>query len=317
MKISENALNLLVARSFKGAGRKWINDNLVGVRSDEEIVARLTAKFAPSLTVAQFRASRERLCAHIQATLEGCADGLVGAGDADFPSIPSGVRTADRPIALFYRGRLDLLANRSRAVAVIGVLNPTVAVVAEETRVVQRLVADGNCIVSGLALGCDTVGHQTALRGGGKTVAILPGPLSSVMPLSNRPLAEEIVQKGGLLVSEYGEEARSRQEFLGRYADRDRLQAMFVRCVVLAASYAPNNALGGDSGSRFAMDKAAEYGIPRAVIYDKTRAADDPMCELNRIALCEGASHINPNDLSAFRLPEGRPNLRQASLFGD
>lgn len=317
MKIGENALNLLVARSFRGAGRKWINDNLVGVRSDEEIVARLVAKLAPSLTVAQFRTSRESLRARIQTALEGCADGVVGAGDADFPPIPAGVRAVDRPIALFYRGCLDLLANRSRAVAVIGVLNPTAAVVAEETRVVRRLVEDGNCIVSGLALGCDTVGHQTALRGGGKTVAILPGPLSDVTPPSNRPLAEEIVQKGGLLVSEYGEEARSRQEFLGRYADRDRLQAMFARCVVLAASYAPNNAFGGDSGARFAMGKAAEYGVPRAVIYDKSRAADDPMYDLNRIALREGASLIDPKDLAAFRLPKGRPSLRQASLFGD
>lgn len=317
MKISENALNLLTARSVKGAGRKWINDNLVGVRSDEEIVDRLAAKLAPSLTVERFRASREGLRQRILTSLGGCADGAVGAGDADFPRISVGVRASDRPIALFYRGDLGLLANRSRNVAVIGVLNPTETVVAEETRVVQRLVEGGNCIVSGLALGCDTVGHRMALCGDGKTVAILPGPLFDVNPPSNRPLAEEIVRKGGLLVSEYGEAARSRQEFLGRYAERDRLQAMFVRCVVLAASYAPDNAVGGDSGSRFAMGKAVEYGVPRAVIYDSARMAADPMHELNRIALREGAHLIDPNDLDSFHLPDERPNLRQDSLFGE
>lgn len=315
MKISENALNLLVARSVKGAGRKWINDNLVGVCSDEGVVARLSAKLAPSLTVAQFRAFRESLRQRIVASLGGYIDGVVGAGDADFPKISDGVRASDRPIALFYRGNLSLLANCSRNVAVIGVLNPTEAVVAEETNVVKRLVEGGNCIVSGLALGCDTVGHRTALCGGGKTIAFLPGPLSDVNPPSNRPLAEEIVRTGGLLVSEYGEAARSRQEFLGRYAERDRLQAMFVRCVVLAASYAPNNAVGGDSGSRFAMSKAIEYGIPRMVIYDKAHADDDLMYELNRMAIREGATIINPNNLTTLRLPECRPTLRQGSLF--
>ncbi|MBR6632046.1 MAG: hypothetical protein IKK89_08910, partial [Alistipes sp.] len=49
---------------------------------------------------------------------------------------------------------------------------------------------------------------------------------------------------------------------------------------ILSASYA-KNPLGLDSGSRLAMGYAAEYGIPRAVIYDDSEA-NNPMFDLNR-----------------------------------
>ena len=60
-------------------------------------------------------------------------------------------------------------------------------------------------IVSGLAIGCDTCGHKGALKVKGKTTAILANGLDndSIYPPENKYLAEEIVQNGGLLISEY------------------------------------------------------------------------------------------------------------------
>lgn len=313
VKLSENALNLLTARTFKGVGRKWINDNLVGAISDEEMSARLAARLVPGVSLSQFRAVRETLRRRIDA-LGVSIDGVVGSGDADFPEIAAGVKTADRPIALFYKGDIGLLSQRTRNVAVIGMLDPTEAIVADETHVVRRLVADGHCIVSGLARGCDTVGHMTALRHGGKTVAFLAGPLNEVNPPSNRSLADEIVQNGGLLVSEYYANPSSRYEFLGRYVERDRLQAMFVRCVVLAASYAENK-MGLDCGSRHALGKAKEYGVPRAVIYNAAQDLNSPMYDLNRVELSEGAQRIDPKVDGSIRLPRVADAIRQCELF--
>ena len=98
---------------------------------------------------------------------------------------------------------------------------------------------------------------------------------------------------GGLLVSEYFRRAHSRREFIGRYAERDRLQAMFAEAIVLSASYSQRD-YGKDSGSRFAMGKAIEYGIPRYVIYDSTRDNQNPMFNLSREAITLGASIIKP-----------------------
>ncbi len=60
-------------------------------------------------------------------------------------------------------------------------------------------------IVSGLALGIDTLAHKTALKNQIKTIAVPGSGLSSkvLYPKSNFPLAKEILQKGGALISEF------------------------------------------------------------------------------------------------------------------
>jgi DNA processing protein len=60
-------------------------------------------------------------------------------------------------------------------------------------------------IVSGLAIGIDTVAHQTALENNLKTIAVVGGGVAkdAVYPSMNRRLSEEIINKGGCIISEY------------------------------------------------------------------------------------------------------------------
>jgi DNA processing protein len=101
------------------------------------------------------------------------------------------------------------------------------------------------------------------------------------MPATNKELANEIVRKNGLLISEYYENAKSKMELGSRYQERDRLQALFSDCIILSASYAKNDQ-GNDSGSRLAMEYALNYSIPRAVIYDPEINLNNPKYDLNR-----------------------------------
>jgi DNA processing protein len=160
------------------------------------------------------------------------------------------------------------------------------------------LVDKGVTIVSGLALGCDSISHDETLRNNGKTVAVLPSPLNDIMPKSNLRLANEILESGGLLVTEYYEPISSKYELSSRYIKRDRLQAMFSKCVLLAASYAENRD-GKDCGSRHALKKAKEYGISRAVIYNEATDKDNDMFDLSRQIINEGgAIVITPYNLA-------------------
>jgi DNA processing protein len=61
----------------------------------------------------------------------------------------------------------------------------------------------GRAVISGLALGCDTAAHRAALDAGVPTIAVLPCAIDKVCPASNRQLAEEILQRDGLVLSEY------------------------------------------------------------------------------------------------------------------
>ena len=293
MLISENALNVLAANEYCGIGKAWVNRNLHGGEPVEQIV-RLIAEKDASVDVDSFRRTKNDIREEIH-TLGDAIDGVTGIGDTDFPVIQSGVKEGDRPIALFYKGDISLVKAAICNVAVIGLLTPSAQIEKDERKVVRKLVAQGKCIVSGLALGCDSIAHRETLDCGGKTVAFLSSQLTEVNPPSNRPLAEEIVARGGLLVTEYFRKVHSKREFIGRYAERDRLQVMFAKAVVLAASYSQRD-YGKDSGSRFAMGKAVEYGIPRYVVYNSVRDSVNPMFNLSREVIAAGAKVVTPDD---------------------
>lgn len=193
--------------------------------------------------------------------------GITCVFDEDFPHInPKVKNNSEKPFLLFYRGELSLLRNLNKNVAVIGLINPEENIKKREREVVKQLVNSSLTIVSGLATGCDSIAHKVAIDMGGKTVAILPSNISKVYPAENRDFAEEIVERGGLLISEYYKEPISRNESLKRFIDRDRLQAMFSKAVILIASYRKGE---GDSGSRHAMEAAKKYGICRFAMFDE------------------------------------------------
>lgn len=281
MKFTENTLNVLTTKTYKGVGKAWIVKHLKGRESTARLVTLLNqhGKKGQTTSSPEFEERKQRIRDQF-VRLSGVVDGVVAIGDANFPSHRGVVKNSEMPIALFYRGDLSLLQEQNKNVTVIGLLDPDEDTVKDEKRVVSNLVSHGVTIVSGLALGCDTVAHEEALLDG-KTVAILPSPINDILPKRNEALAEKIIQKNGLLISEYHEKAKSRAELGGRYQERDRLQALFSDCVILAASYAKNS-LGNDSGARHAMNYALNYSIARAIMYDSKLNANNPKYDLNR-----------------------------------
>ncbi|MCX6308836.1 MAG: DNA-processing protein DprA, partial [Bacteroidia bacterium] len=58
-------------------------------------------------------------------------------------------------------------------------------------------------IASGLAYGIDVISHQAAMEHGLKTVGVLAHGLNEIYPPSHRRIADEMVEKGGQLLSEH------------------------------------------------------------------------------------------------------------------
>lgn len=58
-------------------------------------------------------------------------------------------------------------------------------------------------VISGFATGIDSIAHKSCIDNGGKTIAVLGGGFNYLYPKENEELYEEIIRKGGVLISEY------------------------------------------------------------------------------------------------------------------
>jgi DNA processing protein len=81
----------------------------------------------------------------------------------------------------------------------------------------SELASKGVTIISGLALGTDSIAHKACLEAGGKTIAVLACGPDLVYPSSHTNLAREIIEKDGAIVTEYEPGHRPRTyDFLAR-----------------------------------------------------------------------------------------------------
>lgn len=289
MKYSNNVINILTAKTYKGIGRAWIVKNIKGNESIEDIILLLNkdVKLDYPITIDDFENNIKIIEDKIY-KLEEFIDGAVAIGDDNFPQHRGTVKNSEQPTVLFYKGDINLLDINNNNITVIGLLNPDKEIENREKKIVEEIVKQNITIVSGLAFGCDSIAHKQSLIGG-KTIAILPSHLNDILPAKNKDLAYKILEKGGLLISEYYENFKSGRELNSRYKERDRLQALFCDTIILAASYAQDSATRWkinnqklDSGARLAMEYAKNYNIPCAVMYNEDIDINNPMFDLNR-----------------------------------
>jgi len=122
-----------------------------------------------------------------------------------------------------HRSAFNLLRTLPRnGLAVVGTRDPQPRSLEETRRVIRRLQGSGIVILSGLARGIDAEAHEAALEAGLKTIAVLGGGVEEVFPASNRGLARKIIDRGGLLISEYGDREPA---YPARFLERNRLIA--------------------------------------------------------------------------------------------
>lgn len=115
--------------------------------------------------------------------------------DPEFPPLLK--KIYDPPVVLFVKG--ELRPEDEMAMAVVGTRTPTEYGKIVTERLTAALVGHRMTIVSGLARGVDTVAHQTAVKSGGRTIAVLGSGLDIIYPPENRRLAQEISQHGAVI----------------------------------------------------------------------------------------------------------------------
>lgn len=120
----------------------------------------------------------------------------------DDPLYPRLLREIPRPPPLlFVRGEPASLSLPQ--LAIVGSRNPSGGGAENAERFAHYMAERGFAITSGLALGIDAAAHRGALRAGGRTIAVMGTGIDLIYPSRHRQLAQEIIDSGGALVSEF------------------------------------------------------------------------------------------------------------------
>jgi len=122
---------------------------------------------------------------------------IISFSDKEYP--PQLKRIKEIPLILYVKGNLNF--NYEKSISIVGTRKATIHAKEKIREIVKNLIKKDYSIISGLARGIDTEAHRSAIVFGGKTIAVLPY-INDIYPPENKPLAEEILKKGGALISE-------------------------------------------------------------------------------------------------------------------
>lgn len=132
------------------------------------------------------------------------------------------------PLGLWFQGNDELLARPS--VGIVGSRDSSSYGAGIASRMSFDFAYHGAAVVSGGAIGIDTVAHRGALAADGYTTVVLAGGVDRFYPATNREMFLEIIDSGGALCSEHPPgSAPHRHRFLAR----NRIIAALVRGLVV------------------------------------------------------------------------------------
>ena len=124
---------------------------------------------------------------------------VVTREDSDYPKNLSQIY--DPPLVLYMKGTMS--ERDALAIAVVGSRRTTLYGQEMARKLAYQLARVGVTVVSGLARGIDTSAHNGALQAKGRTVAAIGCGIDVIYPAENKKLYEQIVDKGGAVVTEF------------------------------------------------------------------------------------------------------------------
>ncbi len=186
----------------------------------------------------------------------------------DDPAYPAHLRQTDAaPPVLYVRGQL--LEADSLAIAIVGTRRASAYGREVAHMAATEFAHNDITVVSGLALGIDTVAHQAALAAGGRTIAVLGSGVDQVYPTQNRALADAIIANGAL-VSEYPLGTRPEAN---NFPPRNRIISGLSRGVVIVEASQRSGAL---ITAEFAAEQGRDvFAVPGSILHPGSAGCND------------------------------------------
>lgn len=171
-------------------------------------------------------------------------------------------------------------------------------------RIAYDLARQGIVVVSGLALGIDSIAHRAALEAGGITLAVLGNSLDLIYPRNHNELANEITQRGAIL-SEY-EPPTSPRGY--RFLERNRIVSGLSDAVIVIEAASRSGTLNTAS---HALEQGRElFAVPGNIT--------SPLSAGCNALIRQGAHPLtSPQDVLNILLPHQKQIRQQSLPLGD
>lgn len=147
---------------------------------------------------------------------------------------PEGLKQIkDAPKQIYVQGNLEILNNKG--IAVVGSRKCTTYGVKICQKFVEELIKYKINIVSGMAVGIDSIAHKTAIKFGANTIAVLPCGFNKIYPKQNKELMNDILKTGGAIITEYSQNTEATSDkFLRRNA---LVSGLSIGTLIIEAGY--------------------------------------------------------------------------------
>ena len=163
---------------------------------------------------------------------------------------PQRLKILKMPPKLYVIGDYKILNNDS--IAIIGSRNFSENGRNMAEKFSKELTQKGLVIVSGLAIGIDTIAHYSCIENGGKTIAVLGSGFNNIYPEENIQLYNLILETGGAVISEYNPDEKVKKS---NFPTRNRIvSGLALGTLVIEAGYR--------SGTSITANKTIEQGKP-------------------------------------------------------
>ncbi len=246
----ENFRGLTFLKNLKGVGKAKIYKKYWEYLQNDLTVnelAEVVVEQENGITISDVSDAMEKAGRLNDSLIDASDLYVITALDDDYPDRLK-VMGNKRPLILYVRGNREALYKPN--IAIVGTRHPSEWSQKVEERLVKKtLEMSDRVVVSGLALGCDKIAHKTTVDMGKETIAVLPSGVNVITPAAHRGLAQDIIDNGGCLVSEYEPNVKASRAY---FVERDSLVAALSDVTFVVQC-------GVKSGTMHTVDAAFKY----------------------------------------------------------
>ena len=231
-------------------------------------------------------------------------------------SYPGRLKEIDQPPPVLYiRG--EYLPDDLFAVAIVGTRRATAYGRQITEEISTFLAANGITVISGLARGVDAIAHQTTLKAGGRTIAVLGSGVDKIYPPEHRGLAEQMMERGAV-ISDY---ALGTPPDASNFPPRNRIISGLSLAVVVIEA-------GETSGALITAEFAAEQGrevfaVPGSILAPQSKGTNKliqrgalPLLSMNDLMQALDLTRVGEQKAARKVIPANETEARLMNVLG-